>query len=142
MRGLDIEKGRPEKLLFGAEADEWQTLDNKEAFRIAEALADPLRQWVYEELGKGPLRQAELAKRASDFFKKKITNVLMRYHLQHLQKAGLVNFETDSSDSKRVKEVHLTAELRIQLKPFAGPEAVSSEELTDEISKVFKGRRK
>jgi DNA-binding transcriptional ArsR family regulator len=136
---LEIEKGAPARIFEGEEHSEWQTLDVGEAFRIAEALADPLRQWIYQELGKGSLRQAELAKRASDFFKRKITNVLMRYHLQHLENAGLVKFERDSR-TPRAKIVHRASEFRVQFRPFFPLGRKPGEELADELLKVFKAR--
>jgi predicted transcriptional regulator len=137
---MNIEKGKPSKLFEVEASDEWQTLDDKETFKIAEALADPLRQWAYYELGKGPLRQSELAKHASEFFKKNVTNVLMSYHLQQLQTAGLVKFESDSSDSKRAKIVHRASDMRIQLRQFFGSGARSTEELDDDLSKIFRSR--
>jgi hypothetical protein len=134
---VEVEKGTPTKIFEVEEHPEWRTLDAKEAFRLAEVLADPIRQWVYQELGKGALRQAELAKRASDFFKKKITNVLMRYHLQHLEEVGLVRFEGDPD--KRAKIVHRASDLRVQSRPFY-PVGGRSEELENELLKVFKAR--
>jgi predicted transcriptional regulator len=136
---VEVEKGAPTKVFEGEEDSEWRTLNAKEAFKMAEALADPLRQWVYQELGKGSLRQAELAKRASEFFKKKITNVLMRYHLQHLQNAGLVRFEGDPR-SKRAKIVHRASELRVQFRPFFFASERAEKELDEELRGIFRAR--
>lgn len=138
---MEIEKGKPSRILAGEEMEEWQTLKAGEAFKITEALADPLRQWVYQELEKGPLRQSELAKRASEALKKRVTNVLMRYHLQRLEKAGLVRFERDAS-SKRSKVAVLAAEMRVQLRPSMAIGERPTEELDEELSKIFRTRTK
>lgn len=134
-----IEKGQPARLFRGEEHEEWETPDLNDAFKIIEALSEPLRQWTYRELEKEPLRQAELAKRASLFFNKKVTSVLMRYHLQRMKKAGLVRFEHDAR-SKRAKVVHLASELRIQVRPFLSLGMRRSEELDDELSRIFRSR--
>ena len=138
MVSLEIVKRKPTRLFEDEEEEAWRTLESKEAFGVAEALSDPLRQWVYLELGKGPLRQAELAKRASGFFKRNVTNVLMRYHLKPLEEAGLVKFELDLSASRKAKFVHRSSDLRIQLRPPL-PEGRGGE-LGEELQKVFKVR--
>lgn len=130
---MEIEKGRPVRVFAGG-GEEWRTLELRESFKVVEALADPTRQWIYQILEQGPLRQAELAKKASDHFKKKITNVLMRYHLQKLSEAGLVKFDRNAGE--RVKLVYRASELRIQLRqpvPVGGPEV-----LAGELMKVFR----
>jgi hypothetical protein len=135
---LEIERARPTKLFEGAGEEEWRTLSAGETFKVSEALADPIRQWVYQEVGKGPLRQAELAKRASDFFKRNITNVLMRYHLQQLKEAALLRFEFDPVNPKRLKLVYQAAELRVQVR---SPNPLSAQDFKKDLEKLFKGRR-
>jgi DNA-binding PadR family transcriptional regulator len=134
-----IEKLKPAKL-FEGEEEEWQTLDLREAFKVTEALAEPLRQWIYLELEKGPLRQADLAKRASEFFKKRVTNVLMRYHLQQLEGVGLVRSEIESSGRRRAKIISRSADLRIQLKQHLGPGIPPGEDIEQELAELFKSR--
>jgi hypothetical protein len=135
---LEIERARPTKLFEGVGEEEWRMLSAAEMFRVSEALADPIRQWVYQEVGKGPLRQAELARRASDFFKRKITNVLMRYHLQRLKEAGLLRFEFDPVNPKRLKLVYQASELRVQAR---SPNPLPAQDFRKDLEKLFKGRR-
>ncbi|MEM0358471.1 MAG: winged helix-turn-helix domain-containing protein [Candidatus Hadarchaeales archaeon] len=127
---MEILKDHPIKLEIGGE--EWETLDEKKASEVSEALADPIRRWIYQELGKGSLRQAELAKKASQALGKKITNVLIRYHLNKLASAGLVRFEKDES-RPRVKMVHRCCEVRIQVRPFSPPSAGLEEVLAETL---------
>jgi hypothetical protein len=133
-----VQKGKPTKLFEGGEESEWQTLSVEDGFKVAAALAEPIRQWVYLELEKGPLRQAELAKRASSFFRRNITNVLIRYHLQQLEEAGLLRFEFDQVNPKRLKLVHRVSEIRIQ---FRGPTSPPGQDIGKELEKIFRGRR-
>ncbi|MEW6593072.1 MAG: hypothetical protein AB1305_05305 [Candidatus Hadarchaeota archaeon] len=135
---MEVEKGRPTKLFEGAEEAEWQTLNMEKAFQVAESLADPIRQWIYLEIGKGPLRQAELAKRASGFFKRNITNVLIRYHLQQLEEADLLRFEFDPVNPKRLKLVHRASDMRVQVR---NPTSPPGQDLRKELEKIFKGRK-
>jgi len=135
-----IEKAKPAKLFEGEEEEEWQTLDIREALKITEALAEPLRQWIYLELEKGALRQADLAKRASEFFKKRITNVLMRYHLQRMEKAGLVRSEVETSGRRRAKIISRAADLRIQLRSHPEGDMPPAEDIEEEIVNLFKSR--
>jgi DNA-binding transcriptional ArsR family regulator len=120
---VEVEKGTPLRLQLEEreEREEWETLDEERAFRVSEALADPLRRWIYRELGKGPLRQAELARRASEALGRKITSVLMRYHLNKLSSAGLVRFESEGTPPRRAKKVYRNLEVRIQARPFYPP---------------------
>ncbi|MEM2866588.1 MAG: winged helix-turn-helix domain-containing protein [Candidatus Hadarchaeales archaeon] len=124
---MEVLKDQPIKLEI--EGEEWETLDEKKASEVSEALADPIRRWIYQELGKGSLRQAELAKKASQALGKKITNVLIRYHLNKLASAGLVRFEKDEA-RPRVKVVHRSCEVRIQVRPFSPPSAGLEEVLS------------
>jgi len=126
-----IEKGKPLKL-FSSE-EEWHPLSPQEFFRIAEALSDPIRQWVYTVLGEGPLRQAELARRASKHFNRKITNILMSYHLKRLESAGLIRFETDLLG--RAKKVYRSMELRLEGRELEGE--VPRAELNEELSRAL-----
>lgn len=137
-----IEKAKPAKLFEGEEEEEWQTLDIREALKITEALAEPLRQWVYLELEKGALRQADLAKRASEYFNKRVTNVLMRYHLQRLEKAGLIRSEVEVSGRRRAKIVSRVADLRIQLRQHPDMGIAPAEDIEEEIVNLFKSRVK
>lgn len=125
---MKILKDRPVRLEVGEGEEEWETLDEERASRVSEALADPLRRWIYKELEKGPIRQVELAKKASQALGKKITSVLIRYHLNKLASAGLVRFETDESRPK-TKMVYRNCEVRIQIKPFFPPSTGLEEEL-------------
>jgi len=135
---LEVEKARPTKLFESTEEGEWRTLSAPEIFKVAEALADPIRQWVYQEVGKGPLRQAELATKASEFFNRKITNVLMRYHLQQFEKAKLLRFEFDPVNPKRLKLVHQAIELKVQARNST---VVLGRDMKKDLEKIFKGRR-
>lgn len=126
MMGEEILKERPIKLQVEG-GEEWETLDERRASEVSEALADPLRRWIYEELGKKPLRQAELARKASKTLGKKVTSVLVRYHLNKLASAGLVRFEKDES-RPRMKVVHRNCEVRIQVKP-SSPSSAGLEEV-------------
>jgi len=134
---MEVEKGTPLKLLLEQEREGWETLDEERAFKVSEALADPLRRWIYQELGKGPLRQAELAKRASEALGRRITSVLMRYHLAKLSSAGLVRFETEGAPPRRAKKVYRSLEVRIQARPFYPP----SEGLEGELSGALRRAR-
>ena len=127
MERPEILKDRPTRLEMGE--GEWETLDEKRTSEVSEALADPIRRWIYRELGKGSLRQAELAKKASQALGKRITNVLIRYHLNKLASAGLVRFEKDES-RPGVKVVHRSCEVRIQARPFSPPSAGLEEVLS------------
>jgi len=60
------------------------------------------------------MRQAEMARKASEKFGRKITNILMSYHLKKLEEAGLVRFETSFGNAKIV---HRNLELRLEVKP-------------------------
>ncbi|MEM3402504.1 MAG: helix-turn-helix domain-containing protein [Candidatus Hadarchaeales archaeon] len=131
---MEIEKGKPIRI-FAEEEGEWKTLDLQQAFKVAEALADPTRQWIYQVLENGPFRQAELAKKASDFFKKKITNVLMRYHLNKLSEAGLVRFGINPGPG-RVKMVYRASDLRVQLRQSLS--GATPENLSEELTRIFR----
>ncbi|MEM2878924.1 MAG: winged helix-turn-helix domain-containing protein [Candidatus Hadarchaeales archaeon] len=114
---MEVRKEGKEKIFID---EEWKILEPPEAFRVAEALSDPLRQWIYTELDSGPLRQAELAKRASRVFGRNITNPLLRYHIAQLERAGLVRSEMVPSPPKGAKMIQKNAEVRIQLRYFTG----------------------
>lgn len=109
---MEIEKGKPERLF--STVGEWHSVELPDFFKIAEALSDPIRQWAYTVLGEGPMRQAEMARKASEKFGRKITNILMSYHLKKLEEAGLVRFETSFGNAKIV---HRNLELRLEVKP-------------------------
>ena len=133
---MEIEKGKPEKL-FSA-ADEWHSVDLHELFKIAEALSDPIRQWAYSVLGEeGPMRQAEMARKASERFGRKITNILMSYHLKKLEEAGLVRFETSFGNAKIV---HRNLELKLEVKP--AEEEIPRGGLEEELAGALKSFRK
>ncbi|MEM2875172.1 MAG: helix-turn-helix domain-containing protein [Candidatus Hadarchaeales archaeon] len=133
---MEVKKEGKEKLFS---EEDWKTLGPQEAFRVAEALSDPLRQWIYTELDGGPLRQSELARRASRVFGKHITNPLLRYHIAQLERAGLVRFEVVPSPPRGAKMIYKNAELRVQLRPFTGR---PPEELEREFRGLFERWRK
>ncbi len=128
---MQIEKGKPRRLF--PDEEQWQELGQDELFRIAEALSDPIRQWVFSTLSQGPLRQAELAKRASEKFGRKISNILMSYHLQKLEEAGLVRFEYDPIG--KAKRVHRAVDLKVQARPLE--ERIHVSTLDEELREVL-----
>ncbi|GEM_PF-1627557 len=131
---MNIEKGEPQRLFPAGEA--WHPLELKEFFKIAEALSDPIRQWAYTVLAEGPARQAELARRASEKFGRKITNILMSYHLKRLEEAGLIRFEVGLGNAKIV---HRSLDLRLEVKPLE--EEVPHGGLEKELAQVLRGLR-
>jgi DNA-binding HxlR family transcriptional regulator len=133
---MEVRKEGKEKLFL---EEDWRTLSTDEAFRVAEALSDSLRQWIYMELEKGPVRQSELAKRASEVFGKKITNPLLRYHISQLEEAGLVASEIVPSPPRGAKIIRKNYEVRIQLRQFAGR---ARADLEDELKGLFERWRK
>jgi predicted transcriptional regulator len=135
-----IEKGKPTRLFPAEPEDEWQTLELPEALRITQALAEPMRQWIYIELDRGPLRQADLAKRASEVFKKRVTNVLIRYHIQQLERAGLVRVHSQSAGRRKIKVISRAADLRIQLRQHPEAEPVPERDIEEELFAAFRGR--
>jgi len=135
-----IEKGKPTKLFEGKPEEEWQTLSLPEALRITQALAEPLRQWIYLELERGAVRQADLAKRASEVFRKRVTNVLIRYHIQQLERAGLVRVHSNTSGRRRVKVISRAADLRIQIRQHPETEPAPERDIEEEIYELFKRR--
>jgi len=133
---MEIRKEGKEKLFL---EEDWKTLSTDEAFRVAEALSNSLRQWIYVELGKGPVRQSELAKRASKVFGKKITNPLMRYHISRLEDAGLMASGVVPSPPRGAKIVRRSSEVRIQMRPFASR---AHADLEGELKSLFERWRK
>jgi DNA-binding PadR family transcriptional regulator len=127
---VEIEKGEPQRLFPAGEA--WHPLELREFFKIAEALSDPIRQWAYTVLGEGPMRQAELARKASEKFGRKITNILMSYHLRRLEEAGLIRFEMGFGNAKIV---HRNLELKLEVKPLEEevPHGGLEKELTEAL---------
>ena len=129
---MEIEKGKPERL-FPSES--WQPVDLQGLFKIAEALSDPIRQWAYTVLEQGPMRQAEMARKASEKFGRKITNILMSYHLKKLEEAGLIRFETGFGNAKIV---HRNLELKLEAKPC---ETIPRAGLEEELASALRALR-
>lgn len=131
----EIKKGKPVRV-FEEEEPAWKTVEPGEMLTVAKALADPLRLWVYQELEKGPVRQVDLARRASESFNRVITDTLLRYHLQHLARAGLVRFEEEPGVPKKARIIRRVSEVRIQLRPFTSE--VPRDELVTWLREVFR----
>ncbi|RLA76680.1 MAG: hypothetical protein DRG33_07650 [Deltaproteobacteria bacterium] len=114
MVAVKIQKSKRATHLFSPAQEGWQTLDRKLQFEVARAMANPVRRWIYEELDSGPIRQSELAKRASTALGRKIPAILVSHHLKLLERAGLVGTR---SEGNRVKTVYRACDIRIQVMP-------------------------
>lgn len=110
---------------------------------MTRALANPIRRDIYDELDAGPVQQSALAQRVSGKLGRKFSNALLRHHLQQLERAGLIGFETSSRVSGKVKLVYRRADVRVQLSPKEMPAVLAGEPRTQEeleagIKRVFR----
>ena len=141
----DIKKSRMPRLTFGPTGEEWKTMESDQQGLVMKALSNPISWRIYDELGKGAVRQSELARRVSKVVGKKVTNALARYHLARLARAGLVQFGVDPESRGRVKMVSRAADVRVQMRAGTGqiiteeraPPA-THEEMSSEIKQIFK----
>jgi len=139
---VTIQKSKRTTHLFTPAQMGWQTLDQKLQFEVAKAMANPVRRWIYEELDSGPIRQSELAKRASTALGRKVPAILVSHHLKLLERAGLVGTR---SERNRVKTVYLARDIRIQVKPRDdGTATVSTvartpEKFVSDLKRVLRG---
>jgi len=138
----EIRKTETPKLILLPAEEEWKTVDEKRQAGVTKALANPIRCKIYNELGLGPVRQSELAKRISKVAGKKISNALLRHHLHLLARAELVEMEMSPEKSK-VKLVYRAKDARVQLRTCprgsgVGREPLTHEEFVTELKRTFK----
>ncbi len=140
----EIKKSKMPRLSFGPATEEWKTLSSEQQGAIVKALSNPVSWRIYEELGEGYIRQSELARRVAKSLGKTVTNALARYHLNRLEKAGLVEF-TKGAGGGRAKMVSRAIDIRIQMRASGegasddeAPIPVTQAELTAGIKKIFR----
>ena len=139
-----VKKSEASKLVL--EADEWKTADGNAAEALVRALDDPVRRAVLKLLEQGPMRQSELAYVVSKAMGKVYGDSLLRYHLDPLERAGLVGFDSDPEEP-RTKLIYRRADYRLQLKPCSKPEMHarrvpprSQEEFIYELQRALGGK--
>jgi predicted transcriptional regulator len=144
---MEVKRPKTPKLVFEPAEEGWQVLDEKQQIEVARAIASPIRHDIFKELDAGPIRQFELADRLSRSRGKKYPQTLIRHHLKHLQRAGLIGFDTGSGVQGRAKIVYKAADVRIHLHPRAKPiiriverAPRTRKELEEGLRKILRGR--
>jgi DNA-binding transcriptional ArsR family regulator len=111
MGGFSIARGARPQLT--ERANNWRTVPPPKAIEVVQALSSPVRAVILKLLEKGPIRQYELAKIMREITGKKYDDTVLRYHLQQLRRAGIIDSQTDRNSAARVKKIYLAADVRV-----------------------------
>ncbi len=66
------------------------------------------------------MRQYELAKIMREVTGKKYDDTVLRYHLQQLKRAGIIDSQTDRDSAARVKKIYLAADIQVTRRSTTG----------------------
>jgi len=98
---------------LAARTNDWQTVPPSKAIEVVQALSSPVRAVILKLLERGPIRQYELAKIMREITGKKHDDTVLRYHLQQLERAGIIDSQTDRDFAARVKKIYLAADIQV-----------------------------
>jgi hypothetical protein len=84
-----------------------------------------VRQAIFELLERGPLRQFEFTRIVSERLGKKYSIADLRYHLELLERAGLIGY---SVSSKKVKIFYRAADVQVRLRRRPEPSTTQIEQ--------------
>lgn len=113
---MTIKKTAAPKLVFEPTDTDWQPARPDHQAAVIKALSHDIRREIYEQLKDGPIRQSVLSQTISKNLKKKISNTHLRYHLQLLRDAELIDFEESQEGRAKLKMVYRRADLQIRLR--------------------------
>ncbi len=98
----------------------WRTVPQSKAIEVVQVLSSPVRAVILKLLERGPMRQYELAKIMREVTGKKYDDTVLRYHLQQLKRAGIIDSQTDRDSAARVKKIYLAADIQVTRRSTAG----------------------